>query len=78
MLTQALVSPPDAARSYEVLSDKELRGKYDRGEDVFENQGGGGGRHHMDPNMFFHQNFGGGGRQRHGGGQKMHFQYGGF
>lgn len=69
----------DISEAYEVLSDKELRGKYDRGEDVFENQGGGGGggrRHHMDPNMFFNQHFQhGGGRQQRG--QRMHFQYGG-
>lgn len=31
----------DIAEAYEVLSDAEKRGKYDRGEDVFENQGGG-------------------------------------
>ena len=70
----------DISEAYEVLSDKELREKYDRGEPVFENQGGGGGQqrhHHMDPNMFFQQNFGGG--QRHhqgGGGQRMHFRFG--
>ncbi|KAL7495624.1 hypothetical protein ACHAWT_005025 [Skeletonema menzelii] len=58
----------DISEAYEVLSDKELREKYDRGEPVFENQGGGQQhqRHHMNPNMFFHQNFqGGGGQQRH-------------
>ena len=32
------------AEAYEVLSDEEKRGKYDRGEEVFENQGGGGQR----------------------------------
>eukprot|EP00585_Thalassiosira_rotula_P003280 CAMPEP_0196138036 /NCGR_PEP_ID=MMETSP0910-20130528/5822_1 /TAXON_ID=49265 /ORGANISM="Thalassiosira rotula, Strain GSO102" /LENGTH=531 /DNA_ID=CAMNT_0041398591 /DNA_START=208 /DNA_END=1803 /DNA_ORIENTATION=+ len=64
----------DISEAYEVLSDKELRAKYDRGEDVFENQGGGGGgqrHHHMDPNMFYQQHFRqGGGQQRH------HFRYG--
>jgi len=59
----------DISEAYEVLSDKELREKYDRGEPVFENQGGGqqGQRHHMNPNQFFHQNFhqGGGQRQHH-------------
>eukprot|EP00587_Corethron_hystrix_P005628 CAMPEP_0113324744 /NCGR_PEP_ID=MMETSP0010_2-20120614/17242_1 /TAXON_ID=216773 ORGANISM="Corethron hystrix, Strain 308" /NCGR_SAMPLE_ID=MMETSP0010_2 /ASSEMBLY_ACC=CAM_ASM_000155 /LENGTH=464 /DNA_ID=CAMNT_0000184211 /DNA_START=176 /DNA_END=1570 /DNA_ORIENTATION=- /assembly_acc=CAM_ASM_000155 len=30
----------EVAEANEVLSDDELRGKYDRGEDVFENQGG--------------------------------------
>lgn len=29
------------AEAYEVLSDQDLRGKYDRGEEVFANQGGG-------------------------------------
>lgn len=67
----------DISEAYEILSDKELRGKYDRGEEVFENQGGGGGgrRHHMDPNLFFQQNFrqqGGGGGQR----RQHHFRYG--
>lgn len=73
----------DISEAYEVLSDKDLRGKYDRGEEVFENQGGGGGgqrRHHMDPNMFFQQHFrqggGGGGQQRRQGGQRMHFRHG--
>ena len=67
----------DISEAYEILSDKELRGKYDRGEPVFENQGGGGQqqRHHMDPNMFFQQHFGGGGGAGHG--QRMHFRFGG-
>eukprot|EP00804_Cyclotella_cryptica_P001514 CCRYP_003731-RA/>CCRYP_003731-RA protein AED:0.08 eAED:0.08 QI:304/1/1/1/1/1/3/76/544 len=69
----------DISEAYEVLSDKELRAKYDRGEPVFENQGHGGGQsHHFNPNMFFHH--GGGGqhfRQRGGGGgQRMHFNWG--
>jgi DnaJ-class molecular chaperone len=73
----------DISEAYEVLSDRELREKYDRGEAVFENQGGGGGgggqqRHHMDPNMFFQQNFGGQQRARQGGGgQQFHFRFGG-
>lgn len=71
----------DISEAYEILSDKELRGKYDRGEPVFENQGGGGGqqqqqRHHMDPNMFFQQHFNGGGGGA-GHGQRMHFRFGG-
>jgi len=75
---EAKVMFQDISEAYEVLSDKELRGKYDRGEDVFENQGGGGGQraHHMNPNMFFQQNFGGGGGHRGGGGQRMHFNFG--
>ncbi len=66
----------DISEAYEILSDKELRAKYDRGEPVFENQGGGGGqqRHHMDPNMFFQQHFR---QQGGGGGQRMHFRFGG-
>ena len=31
----------EIAEAYEVLSDDEKRGKYDRGEEVFPNQGGG-------------------------------------
>merc|ERR1711871_600319 len=31
----------EVAEAYEVLSDEETRGKYDRGEEVFPNQGGG-------------------------------------
>jgi DnaJ family protein C protein 3 len=58
---------------YEVLSDEELKAKYDRGEPVFENQGGGGGGHHFNAHQFFHQNFGGG-----GGGQRFHFKMGYF
>jgi DnaJ-class molecular chaperone len=44
-----------------VLSDNERKAKYDRGEQVFEDQGGtgGGGQHHF--KSFFQQNFGGGG-----------------
>ena len=45
----------DIGEAYEVLSDEEKRGKYDRGEAVFENQGGEQRRH----NHGF--NFGGGG-----------------
>jgi len=53
----------DIGEANEVLSDKELRGKYDRGEQVFENQGndgggrrGGGGNHHFfrHGNQHFH------------------------
>ena len=45
----------DVAEAYEVLNDEEKRGKYDRGEEVFPNQGGGGGgghRFHFPHNMF--------------------------
>ena len=68
----------EVAEAYEVLSDTEKRQKYDRGEDVFENQGGGGrpqGGHH-----FFHDfgggGFPGGGFPGGGGGQRFHFQFG--
>jgi len=50
----------EVAEANEVLSDDELRGKYDRGEDVFENQGGGGGGHgggHRFHNMGGHHFF---------------------
>ena len=55
----------DVAEAYEVLSDGELRGKYDRGEDVFENQGGGGHDH-------YHQHFR---RGRGGGGFHWSFNF---
>ena len=65
----------DISEAYEVLSDEELRGKYDRGEEVFENQGNGGGhggRHHGFPEQMFRQHF------SHGGGQRgrRHFHFG--
>jgi len=56
------------AEAYEVLSDDEKRQKYDRGEDVFPNQGGGGGQQH-------HQGFGGNPFFRQGG-QQFHFRFG--
>jgi len=58
----------DISEAYEILSNDELRGKYDRGEPVYENQGGGGGqqRHHFDPSQFFRQGqSGGSGNRRH-------------
>merc|ERR1712224_171614 len=56
----------DISEAYEVLSDDELKAKYDRGEPVFENQGGGGGGrpHHQ----FFHQR----------GGGRHHFHFNSF
>jgi DnaJ homolog subfamily C member 3 len=65
----------EISEAYEVLSSDDLKGKYDRGEPVFENQGGGGGQqrqqhaHHFF-NQQFHQQQGGG-----GGGQRMHFRF---
>lgn len=48
----------DIAEAYEVLSDDEKRGKYDRGEEVFENQGGGYNPHqHFQRRHGFHWNF---------------------
>lgn len=64
----------DIGEAYEVLSDEELRAKYDRGEPVFENQGGGP-QHHTDPFQFFHSNFGGQHHQHHQGGQRVHFRF---
>merc|ERR1712038_888705 len=53
----------DISEAYEVLSDEEKRGKYDRGEEVFENQGGRGGQHHgfhgFPQEMFRHAGGGG-------------------
>lgn len=72
----------DIGEAYEVLSDEELKGRYDRGEEVFENQGGGGGqRTHFNP--FMHQQFRqggfnqGGARFNHGGGggQRFHVRF---
>lgn len=58
------------AQAYEILSDSELRAKYDRGEDVTGNpeqqqQGRG------FPQHFFHNQGGG------GGGQQFRFHFGG-
>jgi DnaJ family protein C protein 3 len=64
----------DIAEAYEVLSDDDLRGKYNRGEQVFENQGG---QQRQDPFAQF-RNQGGqqrGGQQR-GGQQRFHFKHG--
>lgn len=63
----------DIGEAYEVLSDKELRVKYDRGEPVFENQGGSQ-PHHANPHQFFRQHFHQQGRQ--GGGQNFHVRFG--
>ena len=55
------------AEAYEILSDTDLRGKYDRGEEVLPNQGNGGQpQGHPFPFHNFHQ-----------GGQQFHFNFGG-
>jgi len=66
----------DIGEAYEVLTDSEKRGRYDRGEDV-EVQGGQGQR----PGGFpfgggFPGGFPGGFQFRQGGGQRFHFQFG--
>lgn len=68
----------DISEAYEVLSDQEMKAKYDRGEDVFDNQGGGGGGHQGFPDQMFRQHFqnGGGGGRRGGGGGSHHFHFG--
>ncbi|KAJ1434639.1 hypothetical protein B484DRAFT_326005 [Ochromonadaceae sp. CCMP2298] len=53
------------AEAYEVLSDDEKRSKYDRGEDVFPNQGGGGQGHPGQHPFQFRQ-----------GGSQFHFRFG--
>lgn len=63
----------DISEAYEVLSDEELKARYDRGEEVFDNQGGGG-RQQGDPRQFFHQHFGQQGGFG-GGGQRVHFRF---
>jgi DnaJ-class molecular chaperone len=67
----------DIGEAYEVLSDSELKAKYDRGEQVFENQGGTGGaggrQHHFNAHQFFQQNFGAGAGA---GGTTFHFRHG--
>lgn len=59
----------DIGEAYEVLSDDEKRAKYDRGEDVFENQGGGG----HNPNDRFQQHFQ---HMNRGGGRQHTFHFG--
>ena len=60
----------DISEANEVLSDPELKAKYDRGEPVFENQGGGGGGHGGFGQQFFHHRGGGGARRHH-----FHFSF---
>lgn len=59
----------EIAEAYEVLSDDEKRDLYDRGEEVFPNQGGGGGQqgHHGHPFAHHFQQ----------GGRTFHFNFGG-
>lgn len=64
----------EISEAYEVLSDKELKAKYDRGEEVFENQGGG--PHRTNANQFFRQHFHQGGGGRRGGGNPFHVRFG--
>jgi DnaJ-class molecular chaperone len=65
----------EIGEAYEVLSDVELRGKYDRGEEIKPGQGGGQQQQHG-----FHQGFGGfpfnfGGGGGGGGGRQQHFSF---
>jgi len=66
----------DISEANEVLSDPELKAKYDRGEPVFENQGGGGGGrggfNQQFHQQFFQQRGGGGGGGRH---HSFHFAF---
>jgi DnaJ homolog subfamily C member 3 len=64
------------AEAYEVLSDNDKRTKYDRGEEVFENQGNG--PRGFDPFQHFQQfhfAHGHGGHGFHHGGHQFHFQF---
>lgn len=56
----------EIAEAYEVLSDDKTREKYDRGEEIFPNQGGGQHQH------YHHNPFG----FQHGGGGQFHFRFG--
>jgi DnaJ homolog subfamily C member 3 len=56
----------DINEAHEVLTDDEMRGRYDRGENVFENQGGGNSQQD-----FFRQQF----HQGSQGGQRFHFNF---
>lgn len=65
----------DISEAYEVLSDDENRAKYDRGENVFDNQGGHGAR---SAHEFFRQNFHSGFHQQrdfNGGNARFHFNF---
>jgi DnaJ family protein C protein 3 len=72
----------DIAEAYEVLSDDDLKARYDRGEDVMDNNGGGGrgggggpfGHGGGFPRQHFQQRGGGGGGG--GRGQQFHFNFG--
>ncbi len=55
---------------YQVLSDEEKRGKYDRGEDIEPNQGGQQQQHNPFQHFFQQGGFPGGGG---GGGFQFHF-----
>ena len=66
----------DISEAYEVLSDEENRAKYDRGENIFDNQGGHGARSAHD---FFRQNFHAGSQHQqrgfNGGNARFHFNF---
>ncbi|GAX23094.1 DnaJ homolog subfamily C member 3 [Fistulifera solaris] len=65
----------DISEAYEVLSDEENRAKYDRGENVFDNQGGHGAR---SAHEFFRQNFHTGSQHHrgfNGGNARFHFNF---
>lgn len=59
----------DISEANEVLSDDEMRAKFDRGEPVFENQGGQSQNPFGGQNQFFNQ------FQHGGGGQRRHFRF---
>ena len=63
----------EIAEAYEVLSDEEMKGKYDRGEDIKPQGGGGGQGGH--PFGFQQGGFPFGGGGGFGGGQQFHFRF---
>eukprot|EP01133_Synstelium_polycarpum_P019013 gene19013-22759_t len=67
----------DITEAYEILSDNDKRERYDRGEDVLDNQGGGGHHHHNGGFGGFPGGYGfpGGGHHQQQGGGGFHYTF---